>query len=426
MASPPDATGGGDRIEQLLAEGQRAFDAERFQDAIDCWSRIFLIEIDHDEASRRIQLARDLREEQDRQIEETFHQGVAAAEAGRNDQAAAAFRRVLELRPNNLGAREHLDRLGGSAEAPVLPAAARQQAPAEEAAAGGAVPKDLQVPPGGPPRQADPTYRMVARAKRKPVNPFFLIGAGVLVLVGAGAWLLSENWSRLFPNAVEEVVAPPSQIAKIKAQHDGGDLEGAIAAIQQIGSDSPEFLEARRLLTSWNEELKSRAGPTEALTGDDAERHGGLVASARRAYDDGNYLEAARQFTRASAMAPLPAAEAELFDDATRQLEPIAQQSDLYTQRQWELVLPALWRRLEQAPQDKDVHQLLVNSYFNLAVRELRRGDLTKADEYVAEASRLERDDHDLERLQQFVDTYSAMPRDLLFEIYVQHLDFRH
>ena len=47
-AAPPESLGG-DRISQLLAEGQRAFDAERYQDAIDCWSRIFLIEIDHDE-----------------------------------------------------------------------------------------------------------------------------------------------------------------------------------------------------------------------------------------------------------------------------------------------------------------------------------------------------------------------------------------
>ena len=71
------------------------------------------------------------------------------------------------------------------------------------------------------------------------------------------------------------------------------------------------------------------------------------------------------------------------------------------------------------------MHQLLVNSYFNLAVRELRRADLTKAAEYVGEAARLEHSDAELERLAQFVTTYRALPRDLLFEIYVQNLDFR-
>ena len=120
--------------------------------------------------------------------------------------------------------------------------------------------------------------------------------------------------------------------------HDSGDLEGAIAALEEIGADSPDYLQARRLLARWREELAARAAEAdEPLTGDDATRHGSLVTEARQAYDGHNYLEAARLFTRASAMAPLPAAEAALFEDSKRQLEPIAQQIDLYTQRQWEL-----------------------------------------------------------------------------------------
>jgi tetratricopeptide (TPR) repeat protein len=429
MTGEPVEHAGGDRIAQLLAEGQRAFDAERFQEAIDCWSRIYLIEIDHEEASRRIQLARDLREEQDRQVEETFHHGVAAAESGDRDQAIAAFHRVLALRPNHLAASEHLEQLVGSGgdRAAAAVAAAGSPAVRAEGQDPPPVPKDLQVAPDTTQRQADPSYRMAARAKRKPVNPFFLIGAVVLVLVAGGAWLLIENWSRFFPNAKEEeAAAPVGQIQKMTALHDAGDLEGAIAAAEQVGADSKDYLQARRLLARWSEELAARAADAaEPLTGDDATKHGSLVTEARRAYDDHNYLEAARLFTRASAMSPLPAAEAALFEDSKRQLEPIAQQIDLYTQRQWELVLPALWRRHEQSPNDKDVHQLLVNSYYNLAVRELRRADLQKAEEYVGEAARLEHSDGELDRLEQFVTTYKALPRDLLFEIYVQNLEFR-
>ncbi len=426
VAEPAERAAGGDRIAQLLAEGQRAFDAERYQDAIDCWSRIYLIEIDHEEAARRIQLARDLREEQDRQVEETFHHGVAAAESGDRDQAAVAFRRVLALRPNHLAASEQLERLaaGGGDRAAAAVAAGAAGAAKGEAHAAALEPKEVAA--DAPPRHADPTYRMSARAKRKPVNPFFLIGAVVLVLVAGAAWLLMENWSRLFPNAKEEAAAPVSRLVEITALHDSGDLEGAIGALEQIGADSPDYLQARRLLVRWREELASRAtGTTEPLTGDDATKHSSLVSEARLAYDDHNYLEAARLFTRASAVAPLPAAEAALFEDSKRQLEPIAQQIDLYAQRQWELALPALWRRYEQSPTDKDVHQLLVNSYFNLAVRELRRPDLAKATEYVSEAAKIENDDAELGRLHQFVTTYSTLPRDLLFEIYVQNLEFR-
>ncbi|HVR29786.1 MAG TPA: hypothetical protein VMS86_09665, partial [Thermoanaerobaculia bacterium] len=407
----------------LLAEGQRAFDAEKFQDAIDCWSRIFLIEIDHNEAGRRIQLARDLKEEQERQIEETFHQGLAAADAGKLDRARAAFERVLELRPQHIAAREQLDQLGGPADHE------RDQdgsAGLGRAAAPDAVPPDLQVTPTEPPRHADPTYRMAARAKRKPVNPFVLIGAGVLVLVLAGGWLLVANWSRLFPNATEEPAPDTTvRIAEIKAIHDRGELEAAIAAVEQVAPDSNEYLEARRLLARWREELASQQAVVEPLSGDDADRHGGLIEGARQAYDEARYLEAARLFTRAAAIGPLDAGEAALFDDSKRQLEPIAQQIDLYTQRQWELVLPALWRRFEQAPGDKDVHSLLVNSYFNLTVRELRRSDVKGATPYVLEATRLAPEDDEVARLGEFVASYAVLPRDLLFEIYVQHLDFR-
>ncbi len=267
---------------------------------------------------------------------------------------------------------------------------------------------------------------MAARAKRKPVNPFFLIGAVVMVLLAGGAWYLMENWSRFFPNAKEEAPQTLDRIKVANAMRDSGNLEGAIAKLEEIGNDSTDYLQARKLLARWREELAARsADAVEPLTGDDATRHGTLVTEARRAYDGHNYLDAARLFTRASAMAPLPAAEAALFEDSKRQLEPIAQQIDLYTQRQWDLALPALWRRLEQSPNDKDVHQLLVNSYYNLTIRELRKADLAKASEYVEEASRLEHSDAELERLDQFVTSYLSLPRDLLFEIYVGNLDFR-
>jgi tetratricopeptide (TPR) repeat protein len=258
------------------------------------------------------------------------------------------------------------------------------------------------------------------------VNPFFLIGAVVLVLLAGGAWYLMENWSRFFPNAKEELAPTMDRIAQANAMRDSGNLEGAIQILEGIGNDSSEYLQARKLLVRWREELAANATESfEPLTGDDATRHGTLVSEARRAYDGHNYLDAARLFTRASAMAPLPAAEAALFEDSKRQLEPIAQQIDLYTQRQWELALPALWRRFEQSPEDKDVHQLLVNSYYNLAVRELRKMDLEKAAEYVEEASRLEHEDAELARLALFVTSYQQLPRDLLFEIYVGNLEFR-
>src|SRR5258707_805414 len=61
------------RVRELLDEGQAAFDAGDPQGAIDSWSRIFLIDIDHQEAARRIDSARRVKAETERQGEEIFH-----------------------------------------------------------------------------------------------------------------------------------------------------------------------------------------------------------------------------------------------------------------------------------------------------------------------------------------------------------------
>ena len=110
------AFGGGDsesdrRIRELLDEGQTAFDAGDPQGAIDAWSRIFLIDIDHQEASRRIEAARKLKAENERQVEEIFHDGLAQLEAGDAAGARRAFQRVLEIQPGYFAAREYLQQL---------------------------------------------------------------------------------------------------------------------------------------------------------------------------------------------------------------------------------------------------------------------------------------------------------------------------
>lgn len=423
----PATPEGGDRVQELLAEGQRAFDDERYQEAIDSWSRIFLVDINHAEATRRIELARELKEEQDREVEEIFHRGTQHAEDGERDEAIRAFGRVLELRPHHLAAQEQLSLLG--AEAP----ASQDEEPLFEEApdAGPEVESDVpELTSAGKPTAADSSYRAVARAKRAPVSRFFVIGSAVFVLVLVGVWLLVSNWGRLFPNASEEPVEtrPGQRIAELTTLWERGQTEEALAGLEAIPPESADYLRARRLLARWRAEVAEREETAEedvVLSGEEEAVHRGLVASAREAYDGGEYLHAARLFTRASSMAPLSAAEAALYEDSKRQLEPIAQQIDLYTQRQWELVLPGLWRRLEQEPQDNDVRRLLVNSYYNLALRELRRHNASEAVDYAAEAVELDPEDEDTRRLEQFARTYTQYPRDLLYEIFVEELEFR-
>ena len=100
-----------DRITALLAEGEKAFAAGDHQGAIDAWSRIFLIDIDHAEASRRIEEARRLKAEQERRVEEVFHDASDRLESGDRTAARQGFEQVMEIEPGHLAAKEYLDRL---------------------------------------------------------------------------------------------------------------------------------------------------------------------------------------------------------------------------------------------------------------------------------------------------------------------------
>ena len=75
------------RISELLEEGQGAFDAGEYQSAIDSWSRVFLIDIDHSEANRRIEQARRVAAEAERQVEEVFHEALSHLDSGSPQRA---------------------------------------------------------------------------------------------------------------------------------------------------------------------------------------------------------------------------------------------------------------------------------------------------------------------------------------------------
>ena len=180
------------------------------------------------------------------------------------------------------------------------------------------------------------------------------------------------------------------------------------------------------------DQLEAEAAAAAAEEGEEAEREATrsatrqrLLEQARRAYDERLYLEAARAFRAADELESLEDAAADLYRDTRQQLLPIAQQIDLFRQREWDAVLPMLWRRLTEEPSNRDVRQMLTDSYFNIAVRDLRRGDPRGADESLREVIELEPNDALAGRLHEFAETYQQRQVDLLYRIFVAQLEFR-
>jgi tetratricopeptide (TPR) repeat protein len=450
------------RIRELLDEGQAAYDGGDPQGAIDSWSRIFLIDIDHQEAARRIEMARKLKAESERQAEEIFHDGVARLEAGDAAAARAAFQRVLEIQPSYFAAREYLQQLDAARPAPPpRPTGTREAFPAEpplpramaREAAGHDLKEEILVPPepfeeaaARRPAKRTASGRDSGRTRRL----FLLVGGAVLLVVLAGGGYVLLNRDQFFPNSREEAkpaaAAPKSgaandPIARAERLHKAGRTPTALSQLKRIPPGDPSYQRAQKLIADWGggaAAAPAGAGATgTAVPGaapgtpgapPDAEalaRRATFLAAARQLAASHNAVRAVGRLEQAGQIAKLDGDDARLAGDLKKQLAPIAAQVALFQQHEWERALPDLWRLHEKDPGNRDVTQLIIDCYYNLAVRDLQRADAAKAAEKLKEALDLRQDDETLKRDYLFAQTYQERSKDLLYQIYVKYLPYR-
>ncbi|MFL6260662.1 MAG: hypothetical protein ACJ76Y_13190 [Thermoanaerobaculia bacterium] len=445
------------RIRELLDEGQAAYDSGDPQGAIDSWSRIFLIDIDHEEAARRIEMARKLKAESERQAEEIFHDGVARLEAGDASAARSAFQRVLEIQPGYFAAREYLQQLDAARPAPPpRPTGTREAVPAEppasraaaREAAGHDLKEEILVPPD-PFEEAAAERRPAKRAgtaKRgdsgRSRRLFLLVGGAVLLVVLAVGGYVLLNRDQLFPNSREEAkpaaAAPKGSasdpIARAERLHQAGRTPTALGQLKRIPPGDPNFERAQKLIAEWGGGAAAAGSTGTAAPGapgtapPDPEalaRRAALLAAARKLHADHSSVRALGRLEQAGQIARLEGEDAKLADGIRKQLEPFAAQVALYQQHEWDRALPDLWRLHEGDPGNREITQLIVDCYYNLAVRDLQRADAAKATEKLKEALNLRQDDETLKRDYLFAQTYQERSKDLLYQIYVKYLPYR-
>jgi tetratricopeptide (TPR) repeat protein len=517
MPEPAAASGGADgeserRIRQLLDEGQAALDGGDPQAAIDAWSRIFLIDIDHQEAAHRIDGARRMKAERDRQVEETFHDGMSHLEGSDAAGARRAFERVLELQPSHLQAREYLQQLD-EGNVPAVAGAARSAAarpnpllaglgplaaasPLDRGAApdaSGARPPsgplpamsaglaaaagttdlaedhDLQeeilVPPDVSQAARPPeTHREVrsasvghaGRARRL----FLVVGSAVLLLALAVGWFLYQKREQWFPNSRTQEPAPapaPNPIPRAIKLHDAGKVALALAYLSRVPPGDPHYKEAQARIAAWQAEQAQGGGPAAggattpapgaapgapgaaplagaggtsgtAAGGPGAaepDRRQALIEEAGKAYKDGTFLLSAQRYAAADRLGKLDADDAAKLTAAKQKLVPLQRQVDLFLTHNWQFVLPELWRIHQSEPENRDVTRMIVDSYYDLGVRDLQHNDVAKAEQSLAEAQKLAPDDPEIKRQLVFAQTYLTRGTDLLYKIYVKYLPIR-
>jgi len=264
---------------------------------------------------------------------------------------------------------------------------------------------------------------------KAPARGFVWIGGAVLVLLIAGGWLLLRNRAKLFPNSQEvpaaAVPAAADPIARAKSLHAEGKTAVAIAQLRRLPPTEPQYAEAQSLVSQW-EALNKPAEPVAAgLPPDREKKRLEVVANAERACREQEFLRCDRWLTAAAALAPLSPDHVQLQQQARQGLVPLTEELKMYSDGEFDFLLNKLWRRREAEPTNRDVKRLIVDSYYNLGILDLQRGDAAAAADKFREALALDSEDAPLQRLQAFANVYTQRNEDLLLEIFVRNLPAR-
>lgn len=424
---PPDTgsddvdEGGRERIAELLAEGQEVFEQGDYQGAIDVWSRIFLIDISNGPASQRIEAARKKKAELERQAEEIFHEGVAHIESASLEEAKDAFRRVLQIDAAHSMAREYLGQLEAG-KVPAIVSRSSEAADLESLAAEAAGGVE-----GSPSMDAAVMRDRVVVVKKADKKLVALAALVAVVVIGGGGYVFF-NRDKLFPNTTKVAPAAPKRIDPIVRAtklYESGETEKAIAALERLPADDPSYEEGRALLAQWNAEAEAEdvvdTGPSPELL----ERRNLLLAAARVSQDERRFLRARKYFERAHKILPLESEDLALKLNCDAELRPLADEIRRFREREYKLILRGLWEKREAETDNHDVNRLIVDSYYNLSLLDLQRGDAVGAAAMLQEARDVDPEDQDVQRLLLFAETYSKRGPDILYKIFVKYLPER-
>jgi tetratricopeptide (TPR) repeat protein len=422
------------KIQQYLSDGDRAFASGEYQQAIDLWSRIFLIDVTNDEASDRIEKAKAKRRELEQRVEPLLNSGITAFERGNTAQAHTDLNEVLKIDPHNPTAQEYLDRLGETVAKPQshVPPSVKDDNLDLGFLDDEALPAGFEAPlippaPGEIPAPAATGKNKSGKiSKAKPSSgrnlPVPLIAAivGVIVLLGGG-WFV---WTRM--HKTEEPVAAASGqsiIARATTLAGAGKYDQAIALLQDIKPNDPAHDQALLLIADLRNKKTSTAQMIDGIPAD--QYYEQKLTDGRTAFAAHDYAVAKTAFDEAMRAKPLPPDAKEQYDITVQQVAKLNAAKALFAERKFDDAITNLQSLLEQDPQNLAIQRLMTDAHFNngaIALQQERTSDAMRAFD---EVLRAQPEDVSAKRARDLAARYDGQPKDLLYKIYVNYLPLR-
>lgn len=414
------AAGPDDRVQELLDQGQRAFDSGDFQGAVETWSRIYLIDAHHAEAELRIEQARRRREEVERLAEHRFYEAREAFEQGRADDARTLCREVLDLQPQHLEAHDLLQRLETPAALPPPPTPSLA-ADEEDLFKDDFVPATIASTPvaGGPAATAAPGRERAApvRAGEKPART--IAGLSLPVAAAAGAVLVAAAAAGLFFGGKllfrgSDKNATTISIADALAEK--GQLADAIGVLESLSGqlEGEQANLVNEKIQTLKRRLKARATPVPAFD----------ATAIRAAIDAGQRMKALRLVQDGLQKAPSEPVLLAFQTELSGYSSVLPQLATAVRDGNWEAARQAAARIREDHPEDTEASQVWGVATFNVALVALRKYQVAAANSLLIELVR-EGDDPQAAKLQAFAKSYLSRPADPRYDLFVTNLELR-
>ncbi len=450
--APTAATSTDPRIAQFLKQGDDALARGNPQEAIDLWSRVFLIDLSNDEASRRIDAARDQLADASRKVDLLLSEGVQLYEAGDLPGARSKFLDVLSLSEHDATARSYLNQIEAALSAPsASPSAATDsdfmrhelEAPHPPSFADGTEPSlesALSSPDGSGSERVAVASESSAPEARGPrrggldLRVVLAVGFALLLVIGGGAWwLFRGRRPRTVPEAkgtAASAAAPDASKAKaspddpfVKAQQifEQGKVDAAIQTLLAIPDSDPRHNEALTKI----DQYRNAAAPAPAVPAPGPANIEELRAQGFAAMRANRYIDVVKALDPVVKARPDDAEAGQALKKAREQVDALRSAAKSYAEGDYDGAIKLLWELRKVDPKNQDVEEYLLNSYFNSGIQALQSGNMARASAAFLEATRIRPTDAEAQRLHKFTKRYAKGTNDLLSRVFVRHLTIR-
>lgn len=420
------------KIDQYLTDGDRAFDAGDYQQAIDLWSRIFLIDVTNDLASDRIERAKGKRREIEAKVETLLGSAITSYDRRDHNRARAELNEVLRLDPNNAMAQEYLERLNEPAATAVtddfVPPPLDDKLDIgffdDDAASGSEAPL---VPPDPDEIAAAPKKSGAAKTTRSAAPktakklPMGALAALLAVLVlGGGGWFV---WSRFMSKPDADPAATQSIFDRASMLAANGKFDAAIAVLQDIKPDDPQHDKALEMIADLQQK-KAKAGETIGGIPPD-QFYAQKVEAARAALAANDFAGAKAAFDEARKVKPLTPDLQALYDRASDKVAKLDSAKALFAERKYADALTSLQPLLAEDPENQNIRRMINDAHFNLGAIALQEERIADAVHEFDEVLKVDPNDDLAKRSRELATRYDGQPKDLLYKIYVKYLPLR-